>query len=450
MNTFLNEGRGGWFVGASKRGALRGLGWASLLLGLSVSSCQGSDVGANRPGDCADGSCEAAGNDEAVETPETDASPQGDADSYAVPSAPLRPLNTCPAGSYYDQRTNTCRVPQCPTGSPICDPEGNGRGVYAADEQGHCLRNDDGQTLFCPEGFVNTPAGVRLRLRGARDADFVYDAPVKAWRVDGAGPEREVSLRRLDAERSKLAIAYTEVARPETYELASGAGLAALRREFSVEAPAEVGGTKAYAYALKLQPLEERPAAGGVWQYRVFYQQKTAAASGTAWRAHCASGGVQAPASFLGGASVNGQTGRVSETSEATAMSCQSGAVATCLAWGYAPWAEQEASGVAERSGLFAACVHAKRAAYLAEVGDPTSFTQNGTRIIRGDTLGINPYPLERLEALWGPNGALCVNRENLRRPELRDALPDMLPPCSIAAAPATAMLATGLPVDAR
>ncbi len=456
MNLIVNRGLGGRLVGTLERASWAGLGWASLVLGLSASSCQGGEVDTKGPGDCAEGPCERTGQGEAFRAPgpDDDASSQGsDGGNGASPDvlgSSLRVQDTCPEGSTFDPVTGTCnRIPICPAGSPKCDPEMNGRGLYAADEEGHCFRNDDGQALFCPEGFVNTPAGVRLRLRlrGARDASFVYEAPVKAWRVDGDGVGREVALRRLGAERSKLAITYGEGPRFETDKVASGAALAALRLEFSVEAPAEAGGPRAYAYALKLEAHEEGATGGWLGRYRVFYQQQGAV--GAVWRPHCASGGAQVPASFLGGTSVDGQSGRASDAPNVTTMSCQAGAVDACVAWGYAPSADPKAGGAAERGDLFAACLHAKRATYLAGSGDPTSYTQNGTRITRGDTLGVNPFPTERLEALWGPNGAICVNRENLRRPELRDAVPNVLPPCAIADASATALLATGLPPDA-
>ncbi len=445
MTNTLNDSSGVRVVGGFKRRGLARLGWASLVLGLGVSACQGGDVDSKGPGYCTEGACESTGSGETVEAAEAETAARGEADSTVVPGVPLRTLDTCPTGTYYDPRTGSCRMPYCPTGSPNCDPETNGRGIYALDEQGHCFRDDAGQALFCPEGFVNTPEGVRLRLRGARDAGFVYEAPVRAWRVEG-GAEREVALRHLGAERSQLAVAYGEGPRFETNQVARGAVLGALRFEFHVEAPPESGGRVSYALKMRADDRDGAPA-GGAEHYRMVYKPKGAA--GASWRAHCASKGEQAPVAFVGGTSVDGQSGRASEAPGVTAMSCQGGAVDACVAWGYGPWADPKTGAAdAERRALFAACVHAKRAAYLADVGDATSFTKNGTRIVRGDTLGINPFPAERLEALWGPKGALCINRENLRRPELGDAVPELLPPCSIADVGATALFATGLPPD--
>ncbi len=93
-------------------------------------------------------------------------------------------------------------------------------------------------------------------------------------------------------------------------------------------------------------------------------------------------------------------------------FSCTSGAAGKCVRIGYRPWA----SGPDGRSlrPYHEACVRMLRADYC---GDGTPHTRPGTRIAWIDRAGLIAEWHERarsdlrIEAVWGPEGAVCVDR---------------------------------------
>jgi ADYC domain-containing protein len=118
---------------------------------------------------------------------------------------------------------------------------------------------------------------------------------------------------------------------------------------------------------------------------------------------------------FQSGIDVDPQTGHVFANANDVTMSCRYGAPATAYWWGY-DW----------NSDLwhFAAAIHMKRASYC---GDAGFHTVGGTKIdvqdetyIEGATslAGITIQDT-KVEAFWGPNGAICYNQP--RRPDLKD-----------------------------
>ncbi|QRN99359.1 hypothetical protein JRI60_10210 [Archangium violaceum] len=136
---------------------------------------------------------------------------------------------------------------------------------------------------------------------------------------------------------------------------------------------------------------------------------------------------------------------------DVTTLACRSGAIATCMLWGYKPWDSPSEQPGRVREDLFASCLHAKRAAYFVGQGDFASYTRNGTRILVRDAYGIQGKGarLEQLEAVWGPQGAVCLNPENRRRPEVDLPTYPGVRPCT-AAGLREGVLATGrLPIHA-
>lgn len=101
-------------------------------------------------------------------------------------------------------------------------------------------------------------------------------------------------------------------------------------------------------------------------------------------------------------------------------FSCAHGAIAKCVAWGYAP----DTAG----ADLHQACTRMVRADYC---GTGISFTKDGTLIDVFDDRGIQTASGSTeldFEAGWGPNGATCV-----RRPRFDDRTPSgarVLPSC--------------------
>jgi hypothetical protein len=98
---------------------------------------------------------------------------------------------------------------------------------------------------------------------------------------------------------------------------------------------------------------------------------------------------------------------------ELISVSCESGAIATCMRWGYAPWrTASRAQGEPESLVPYhQACLHLKRAAYC---GGGTSYTKNDTRIIVVDPFEppIQNRSVDRIEAAWSPQQGLCLTEQ--------------------------------------
>ena len=139
-----------------------------------------------------------------------------------------------------------------------------------------------------------------------------------------------------------------------------------------------------------------------VWAYRW-----SASAAGGAWQPLCVDP-VGAPlfADSVGGIwnlaqGVPGGGSYHPENSEFT-IACRGSAIAKCIELGYKPWDGLERE--------IAACTRAMRADYC---GDGTPFTVTGTLINIFDDAGLQPDNLPWVaEAVWGPDGALCVSKK--------------------------------------
>jgi hypothetical protein len=116
---------------------------------------------------------------------------------------------------------------------------------------------------------------------------------------------------------------------------------------------------------------------------------------------------------FFGGASWHPiHSGRTDDPGHLT-VTCQSGAVAVCMGWGYRPWAKAYNSLTANDESLretHQACIQMKRAAYC---GGAQAFTLEGTKIDIKDSFqpSFNSSFSGDIEAVWGPNGATCVSK---------------------------------------
>jgi hypothetical protein len=86
---------------------------------------------------------------------------------------------------------------------------------------------------------------------------------------------------------------------------------------------------------------------------------------------------------------------------------CTSGAQGKCVRFGYAPW--RQAPDGRPMLDWYNACVRMVRGDYC---GDGRSFTRDGTIIDIYDRIGVQKSdddPSFSFEAIWGPDGALCV-----------------------------------------
>jgi ADYC domain-containing protein len=315
------------------------------------------------------------------------------------------------------------RMIDCPTCPP---PPPNGRGLYiiTANDSNYCFVDKNARP-FCPDGFLNYGGGVYLRMRDAGAPSYgkeIYHLPVslELTTKDDKYPAQEAELLRVDSEQTWLSVRYRLKGDVKAHK-AQGAGLSALRFRLPPFA------NNAYHFEFKVEavPAEyNRPDDSPdtpAWLQRYAVSYRTADLAPDLWQPQCTVGGIHPPSSFVAGPAVDALTGLVKQQDVVT-MSCRTGAIDTCMAWGYTPWAE---GAGADAPYLFATCLQAKRAAYFVSKGDYNSYTVNRTHIDKRDVFGIaGPLAgLTRLEAAWTPNGAACLNWENLRVPGLGDRL---------------------------
>jgi hypothetical protein len=96
---------------------------------------------------------------------------------------------------------------------------------------------------------------------------------------------------------------------------------------------------------------------------------------------------------------------------------CTAGAQGKCVRFGYAPW--RQASDGRAMIDWYNACVRMVRGDYC---GDGRPFTRNGTLIDIYDRIGVQTSdqdPSMRFEAIWRPDGAVCVAHPRI--PEIID-----------------------------
>ncbi len=319
-------------------------------------------------------------------------------------------------------------MPYCPTGSPTCDPENNGLGVYIARGGKFCLPTLTPQSRLCPETFVNGPQGVMLKLfLTAGPGNAVHTVPVSGVFLEaGPGPNRTRKLKSISADKARLVVKYESIVHTSTgvlssIETATDAQLTEMSFEFKVPTL-----TAAFEYSLKFERAGAVNADGPAPQallerYRVSYRTKTWGSGSAAWgpwQPICVGEGGQLKSSFVGGREVNDKSAKVTANANAVTMSCETGAVDTCTKWGYAPWA---GGGGPAREQLFGACLQAKRAAYYVGQGELGGFTRPGTPLLLKDVFGVHNDAIDAasLEAAWSPEGAQCFTWKRRRRPEL-------------------------------
>lgn len=166
---------------------------------------------------------------------------------------------------------------------------------------------------------------------------------------------------------------------------------------------------------------DPRDTAGDVTLYQFSVRNKLTGA----WENLCAADAD----GFAGGFPLGGTwapTGEHKASEHAFSIACTSGVRAKCVRLGYKPWK----AGPDGKSlwDLHQACTRMLRADYC---GNGTPHTRNGTPVEVYDSLGIQtptPGSALSLEAVWGPDGALCVRKLRLADPVTPDALRSSCP----------------------
>jgi len=322
------------------------------------------------------------------------APPLCDVPSGVNPSAP--PLRGAPS-------TATSFSPDivCPTGE--CDPISNGQGVYFANETHDAAR----QCLpgFCPEAFVNADGRVVIVGRNTDKNNGASLGKIETRDVFVSppdGPEGR-AVRIAADEHGGLAITYDNGA----IHTEKGDGLAKLTLKLS---SSEVPGAAPASLYMGLSSAAGSPGTPGGNQYQEYHVNYGQAPAGV--NQLCAGDSV----TFFSGKRIETWSARVT-SADVTTIACESGAIAKCMGLGYTP---QGAGGKAtsqQADYLFASCLQAMRAAYFVGQNDYKSYTHDGTKIFVRDLYGIQDAQIARLEALWSPEGAVCLNMDNLRVP---------------------------------
>jgi hypothetical protein len=114
---------------------------------------------------------------------------------------------------------------------------------------------------------------------------------------------------------------------------------------------------------------------------------------------------------MLGGHHIDLETSEVSSREDTLVFACLSGALGKALRWGYRPGPD------AVSPEAYQAAIHMVRADYC---GDGVSWTEPGQEIDITDRWKVNdwrnPGQFTATEAIWGPDGAICLGTPRLQQ----------------------------------
>jgi len=182
-----------------------------------------------------------------------------------------------------------------------------------------------------------------------------------------------------------------------------GADLEKTRLDFSIK---ETGKHK--KKQVRISKVQRLAPGSDVWLYDLDLKD-----GGGPWESLCVTSQGQATQAILLADAWSPATGaRVAEEEGVVTFACRDAALGKCVEWGYWPWA---LDGDVPLREYHQACTRLVRADYC---GDAISHTVDGTPVHVVDPLGIqlvDPFAEYVVEAEWGPEGATCVNPDNLR-----------------------------------
>lgn len=295
----------------------------------------------------------------------------------------------------------------------------NGDGVHASIADAAGIRLADGGTWLLL-GFTSEGDGVTAN--GWIAGKGPSDAALTGARLGG----RDVHVRAVRAQGSKLAVELDQGRLVEDPDLGE--------MEITLAIP-----HRAQRVSLRLGAASALQGRFGDVMGRAL-ATRIEGAQAASFEGYCRGPSGEARAAVLmEGTQWNPVTGARSSGVAKVGVGCEGGAVVACAAWGYRPWASQEGVSLADHHQ---ACVHMKRAAYC---GDERSFTKQGQGITILDELAtpIQEGDTRRVEAMWGPNGATCVNEPRAQGFEGCGA---PLPRCDEGSPSRDAVLISGLP----
>jgi hypothetical protein len=318
--------------------------------------------------------------------------------SLAHQEASMTLMDTCPSGT-------------CPDGP------GNGKGIYITQGENYCVYIGYGR-FFCPERFYQGDKGVQLAgaVVNGPDGEIVQEELV-TYRTVGHVNGVPMSVVHIGVLNQELTF---QVQESGTVSEVRPEDLPALVLEFTGFFEAD------FTFAMRFQFSVRQ---NGVGLYEAQYSPDGM----NTWHSYCDD--TRRTVAFLPGLHVDGVTGQSKQDRTVTTMACRTGAIASCMLWGYQPWTADETQqlNVERRLG---ACVQAKRAAFFVQSGDYNSYTMEGTPLAVQDTANTMSFAMPGVEAVWSSEGALCLSPEYRRIPNPGETLPALptsnpLPECS-------------------
>lgn len=297
----------------------------------------------------------------------------------------------------------------CTSGN--CSDPTNGQGIYIAKGFGYCiwLHRD---LYFCPEYFSQDISGPQLTGQTVNSKGETITQAV-TFPVAGRLLGQPVDMLRIGLNAQDLVLAYKDA--NGEHEL-SGTDLGSLELDLQ--------NSTLGAFSLRFRPTSLEK---GVLLYQAEYTR----ASMSTWAPTCQDGIGEV--AFIPERKVHPVTARVDKDTDSgvVTLACRSGAIATCMVWGYRPHEVLDPERQAMADTAYASCLQAKRAAYFVQSGDYASYTAEGTHIALQDMYGIMNVSMPGVEAVWGPEGARCFTPSYRRIPNpgaVLPTLPSVLP----------------------
>jgi hypothetical protein len=287
-----------------------------------------------------------------------------------------------------EQATSAIEPGDCPTGN-CGDPTSNGKGLFIDEHSSYCIPFSPAR-FFCPEVFTNIPGG-GVELIGPDTGS------VETKRILMMGHWKGIPVQVVSISADSLGVVVTVNTGYKVRQL-TGAALADL---VLTSTQGEIPLT------LRINFSHSENSVG-------LYQVEYSLDSSISWQSYCADG--TGTAAFLPLRSVHNVTGKMTASPSAVTMACRTGAIATCIVWGYKPW-EAAPGNEARADFLYGSCLQAKRAAYFVKYGDFNSYTVPGTPLALQDKDSVMNALMPGAEALWSPNGAACLSPQFRRIP---------------------------------
>ncbi len=281
---------------------------------------------------------------------------------------------------------------RCPLG--VCTDPNNGKGIFVAEGSNYCLPVFISGDHFCPEFFSHAQGRVVLVGQTFAGPTFPDKPSYTTLTPQGRLAGQSVEVVSMRTKNGELRISVHDGLNEKELE---GQQLLELILEF---------GDPTHSFSMHFIPLA---AENGMPLYQVLYKLDSG------YKYACSdSNGTTA---FLPDRRVNSVSARVEPALGDVTMACRSGAIATCMVWGYRPWVETADQKRAD--SLYGSCLQAKRAAYFVQSNDFDSYTVKGTPLVVQDSsrIMIPHTSLPGIEALWSPEGAVCFSPQFRRIP---------------------------------